>query len=178
MAQQSFAAQVGDWVRQTQARQEAVFKESAQRVIEEMQRPGPSVASTKKAIAKGIGTKGRGKSKKPLAGPVFEPGGGGNMPVDTGFLRASLMASTTMPKPRGGAPEDGKTYSFDPAQVALVIAGSEIGDTIFAVYGANYARAVEYGHNGAPARGFVRLAAQQWQSIVAAVAAEARARAG
>lgn len=175
---QSFAAEVGKWVTDTKQRQEAVFKESAQRVIEEMQRPGASLATAKKAIAKGIGSKGRGKSKKLVAGPIGDPGGGGNMPVDTGFLRASLMASTKMPKPRGGAPEEGKTYSFDEGQVALVIAGAEIGDTLYAVYGANYARAVEYGHNGAPDRGFVRLAAQQWQGIVAEVAAEARSRAG
>lgn len=183
MANATFAAEVSEWVRRTKERQTQVFREASERVIDEMQRPGASLASAKKAIAVGDGLGKvkkdgtRGRSKKAF-GPIAGFGEGGNMPIDSGYLRASLMASTKMPKPRGGAPEEGKTYSFDEGQVALVIAGAEIGDTLYAVYGANYARAVEYGHNGAPARGFVRLAAQQWQGIVAEVAAEARSRAG
>lgn len=146
MAQGKFAAQVGAWVAKTKARQEAVFKESAQRVIVVMQTP----------VAKG-----------------------GNLPVDTGFLRASLMATigpptaSTTPNPGG----EGK-HSYDAGAVSLVIANASITDTITVVYTANYARFQEYGAHGKPGRRFVALAAQQWQAIVAEVAREAQARAG
>ncbi len=173
----SFSADVDAWVRQTKERAEAVFHESAQEVVSEMQRPGPSVAATKAAIAKGLGSKGRGKNRQFVQGPVARPGEGGNMPVDTGYLRASLLASTSqMPTIREDArPADGQTYRED-GQVALVIAGADLGETIYVGYTAAYARAVEYGHNGAPARAFVRLAAQNWQEIVTRVAAQAKAR--
>jgi len=142
MATLSFAAQVDDWVKSTERRLTAVFRESTERVIEEMQKP---------------------------------VGGGGNMPVDTGFLRASLMASTAamppMTRPNPGAPA-----AYDGGQVSLTIAGADVGDTIYAGYTANYAAYVNYGANGRPPRQFVGLAAQKWQSIVAAVVSEAKAR--
>lgn len=146
MAQGSFSAQVSSWVRETKARQTAVYKESAQRVIERMQTPR---------------------------------GAGGNMRVDTGFLRASLVATTsgalppTVPKPDGDA-----KHSWDAAQVSLVIAGADIKDPITAVYTANYARHREYGANGQAPDRFVALAAQQWQRIVNEVCEEAKSRAG
>lgn len=136
----SFAAQVDAWTRETKARMTAVFRESAEDVKEAMQEP---------------------------------VGAGGNMPVDTGFLRASLVGSTnTMPaiRPDAHPPDDAAKGSFrESGQVSLVIAGAEIGDTIYLGYTAAYARPVEYGGENRPGRGFVRLAAQRWQSIVAAV---------
>jgi hypothetical protein len=134
--QKAFDAQISDWVKQTQQRIDAVFRESAQRVIEDMQTP---------------------------------VGAGGNMPVDTGFLRASLQVSTQLPTPRGGAPEEGKTYAYDAGPVALVIAGAHIGQTIYAVFGAAYSSAVEYGSRGREGRHFVGLAAQRWPMTVTAV---------
>lgn len=104
---------------------------------------------------------------------------GGNLPVDTGFLRASLVASLGTPtmavreKPEGDA-----AHSYDAGQVTLVIASAKLTDVIFATYGANYARFVEYGARGRPGRAFVGLAAQKWQRIVSEVAAEAKGRAG
>lgn len=141
----NFAAQVSDWVRQTEQRMEAVFRESAQRVISDMQTP---VAA------------------------------GGNMPVDTGFLRASLQVGTDGPAPMTrGRPAEGGSYIYSPTAAALAIGGAEIGQTIFASYTANYAGFVHYGRAGKPGRQWVTMAAQRWPQIVAAVAGELQSRA-
>lgn len=140
----SFAAQVNDFVRQTRRRMEAVFRESAQRVVTEMQTP----------VAQG-----------------------GNMPVDTGFLRASLRITKDAPLPMGlGRTDDAKTYAFNPTAASLVIAGAGIGDTLFASYTANYAGFVHYGREGRPGRQWVTMAAQRWPAIVAQVSAELQGR--
>lgn len=148
MAQGSFSASVGAWVAQTKARTLAVRNEAAQRIVEEMNTAGPSVAN---------------------------PGGGqgGHVPVDTGFLRASLLAinGTALPSVRMNPSPDAR-YSYDEGQVGLVIADAAITDTLTFVYTANYARFMEERY------AFVRLAAQNWQNTVATVAREAQARAG
>lgn len=142
----SFSAQVSAWVAETRARQDAVRKEAAQDVIEIMQTPGPSVANP-------------------------SGGRGGNMPIDTGFLRASLtgVLGTALPpaslKPKG----DGK-FSYSGDQVNLTIAGSKLSDTITVAYTANYARFAEARY------AFTRLAAQQWQQVVDRAALRARTR--
>ncbi|GGF24350.1 hypothetical protein GCM10011321_14660 [Youhaiella tibetensis] len=143
----SFSAQVSAWAAQSEQRITAVFRQSAQGVAREV--------------------------KKPVAA-------GGNMRVKTGFLRASLMASTSqMPrinpeaKPATGAADN--SYSED-QNVTLVIAGADIGQTIYLGFTASYARPREYED------GFVRLAAQRWPQIVEECArliksrVEARAR--
>ena len=146
MAQGSFAAEVSDWVRQTKARTDAVYRESAQRVVEAMQVP--------RAM-------------------------GGNMRVDTGFLRASLVATTTgILPPLQDKPDGVPAFSYDAGQINLVINGADITDTITVAYTANYARPREYGSRGQPGDRFVALAAQQWRRIVSEVATEAQARAG
>jgi len=146
MAQGSFAAQVSDWVRETKARTDAVYRESAQRVVETMQVPRAA---------------------------------GGNMRVDTGFLRASLVATTTGILPPLQAKPDGvAAFAYDAGQINLVINGADITNTITVAYTANYARPREYGSRGQPGDRFVALAAQQWQRIVSEVATEAQARAG
>jgi len=102
---------------------------------------------------------------------------GGNMPVKSGFLRASLKATigftdfTTSdnPNPTGA-------YAYDAAQVSLIIAKAELNDPIVAVYTAAYANVANYGGQNREARLFVDLAAQRWPQIVAEVAAEAEAR--
>lgn len=99
---------------------------------------------------------------------------GGNMPIDTGFLRASLV--TTLNAPAAGIrfrEEDVMVHHYSGTETALTIAGARIGDTIYAVWTANYASYVEYGVNGQPGRGFVRLAAQNWQQIVDEVTRDA-----
>jgi hypothetical protein len=107
-------------------------------------------------------------------------GQGGRMRVDTGFLRASLLASSTsMPAINAAAkPVEGGTYTPDFGQIEAVIAGADIGDTLYFGYTASYAGYREYGANGQPADGFVRLAAQNWPIIVDRKAAELKARLG
>lgn len=90
---------------------------------------------------------------------------GGNMRVKTGFLRASLMASTSqMPgiDPAAKPPKDAKDEQFpeDLAAVNLVIAGTGLGEKIYLGFTAAYAGYREY-HDG-----FVKLTAQRWQDIV------------
>jgi len=136
MAQESFSASVNKWVAKSERRIETVFKEAAQDVISEMQEVGPSVANP-------------------------DSHGTGHMPVDTGFLRASLQASLNSPAPAMTfRPPDAKSVKYDPSPVALVIAGAQLGQTIYATYAAAYAPRMEARY------GFVRLAAQNWQSIV------------
>lgn len=143
--QGSFAAQVSAWVAETKQRTTAVFRESAERVIEQMQTP---------------------------------VGAGGNMPVDTGFLRASLQASLTAPMPIDPAarPAEGTSHTYSADVASIVIAGAEVGQTVYATYTAAYAAAQEYGSHGREGRGFVRLAAQQWPQIVTAVCGELQSR--
>lgn len=80
---------------------------------------------------------------------------GGRMPVYTGFLRNSLVSGL-----------NGSTALTGPESYVLAIAGSKLGDSVFAGWTANYARHVEYGTNGRPGRFYMRGAAQQWQQIV------------
>lgn len=149
----TFDAQVDAWVKKSAARMEAVFKQSAQEVIAAMQEVGPSVAN-----------------------PTSY--GRGNMPVDTGFLRASLK--TTLNSPALDFRENPGTGLFDWAlgEASLTINGAKLGDTVYAVYTANYARHVEYGTRGRAGRRFVALAAARWPAIVAKVANEAKLRSG
>ena len=97
------------------------------------------------------------------------------VPVDTGFLRASLMASTTaMPMIRQ---TDGQVPG-DLGENELVIAGADLGDTLFLGYTASYAAFVHYRANGHAGRPWVDMVAQRWQSIVAAKSAEVKSRLG
>lgn len=137
----TFAADVGAWAAKSEQRMTAVFRQSAQTVAE-------TVKMTRDR--------------------------GGHMRVKTGFLRASLMASTSqmpsinpMAKPADDA--DDNSYAED-ANVTLVIAGADIGETIYLGFTASYARAREYED------GFVRLTAQQWPQIVEQCAKLIRSR--
>lgn len=143
--QQSFVASVSAFVAQTKQRIDAVVKESAQRVVEDMQTP---------------------------------VGAGGNMPVDTGYLRASLQASTEAPIPiaAGAKPAEGASYGYSSGPIELVIAGMRADQTLYVTYTANYAAIVNYGRSGRPGRLFVDLAAAKWPQIVNAVCAELQSR--
>lgn len=141
--QARFASKVDEWVMATQQRVTAVLRESARRVIEEMQRP------------------------------VNE---GGNMPIDTGFLRASLVVVVNGNPPIANRISDGRRYAYNASTIVLEIAKFNAGDRMVAAYTANYARHLEYGSQGRAGRGFTRLASQQWGRIVQEVTAEAKAR--
>lgn len=143
----SFSAQVAAFAEKVEGAVEAVFKESVQDVVSEMQTPISA---------------------------------GGRMRVDTGFLRASLLASTTaMPPINSSAkPVEGQSYAPDFGQIEAVIVGADVGDTLYFGYTASYAGYREYGSRGQPPDGFVRLAAQNWPIIVDRKAAELKARLG
>jgi hypothetical protein len=101
------------------------------------------------------------------------------VPVDTGFARASVRASTeSMPGIDPNArPAEGQSYPGDLGQVTLTIAGAHLGQTIFVGWTASYVQYLEYGHSKQAPAGFVRLAAEQWQVTVNQVTSEAKSRA-
>lgn len=99
-----------------------------------------------------------------------------NVPVDTGFLRASLQAGLNAPANTASQPNPGGSFSYDGSQVSLVIANASLNDVVYATYGANYAIFVEYGTSKMAPRAFVRQAAAQWPQIVDEVAREAQSR--
>ena len=138
----NFTATVERWAKQTDAQLTAIFRMSAEDVIEAMQEVGPSKTN---------------------------PGstGTGRMPVATGFLRASLVVQLNADPPpasRDNPNPEGK-FSWNPA-ATLVINDAKLGGRITAGYTANYALAVEMGTSKTPAYGFVKHAANQWQAIV------------
>lgn len=147
--EQRFSARVDEWVRATKQRQEAVFRDSCQRVLKEMQRP----------TAKG-----------------------GNMPVDTGYLRNSLLGSTSqVPAMRDekAATEDQVILSLDvetPPPVELTLAKLKLGDTFYAGYTANYARDRHYMNTDSPGGMWRDLAVQRWQEFVNASARDLQRR--
>lgn len=98
------------------------------------------------------------------------------VPVDTGFLRNSLRASTTA-MPVLSLANNGQV-NIPAGEIMLVIAGADIGDTIYLGYTANYGAFVHYGANGQPGRPWVDMVAQRWASIVAAKSAEVKSRLG
>lgn len=155
----SFTAQIDEWVGAQEKLLQQIFIAAALRVIEEMQRVGPS--------------------KK-------NPGGaGGHMPVDTGFLRASLVATLNTPSSAVTVPSENVTaVTANVGQVEMIVLAAKLGDSIYAVYTAAYARRMEYGFVGTDALGrefnqsgygFVRLAAEQWPNLVKEVVAKAKA---
>jgi len=101
-----------------------------------------------------------------------DKGHGGNMPVDTGNLRRSLIISTVeMPTINTNA----KDFKDRSDNIKLTIAKANIGQTIYLGFQAVYARRMEYGFVGEDSlgrtynqkgNGFVRLTAQRWPQIV------------
>lgn len=85
---------------------------------------------------------------------------GGRMPVDTGFLRNSLVSGL-----------NGSTSLTGAEVYVLTIAQAEITDTIEAGWTANYAKYVEAGSQGRTGRFFMRGAAQNWRRHVRDAAA-------
>ncbi|MRX33219.1 HK97 gp10 family phage protein [Aminobacter sp. MDW-2] len=96
---------------------------------------------------------------------------------ETGFLRSSLMASTTaMPTLTRANP--GMTVPADLGDILLVINSADLGDTIFLGYTANYAAFVHFGAQGRTPRPWVTMVAQRWEMIVAEKAREVKTRLG
>lgn len=147
----SFSAIVGDWAQRVPRALEAVFKESAQELVEQMQIQ--------------------------LTDMVYEQPVGPSGYLRTGFLRASLVASkTAMPMMTRDNP--GVALPPDLGEIVLVINSMDENDTLYLGYTANYAGYVHYGARGRPARPWITLVAQRWDSIVATKAAEVKRRLG
>lgn len=97
---------------------------------------------------------------------------GGALPIKTGNLRRSLLASTTaMPSTAAAKTEFGDKSG----EIQLTIAGAEIGQTVYLGFQANYARRLNYGFVGEDSLGrtynqagrhFVEAVAQRWPQIV------------
>lgn len=102
---------------------------------------------------------------------------GGNMPVWTQFLRASLMASTShmpaMIKGHRPASLDAR-YPYNPGPLLAVIESAKLGQSVYFGYTADYAHHQEYGTRHFQGRRFRTKAAQKWPSIVAKNASLAR----
>lgn len=182
----NFAATVAGWAAEQKEVMRYVKAEAAQRVIAVMQEPGGSVATTKMAVAVGAGLGKNGGRSKRKFGPISNPGGSGNLPVDLGHLRASLVVGIGNIAPAITTPGDGPATAWDEAGANLIIDGAGLGDAIMAVYTVAYAARMNYGFVGTDSLGrtynqsgrrFVDLAAQQWPRIVSEVIAEARSRA-
>lgn len=127
---QSASRSVELWVEKASKRSLAIFRDSAQRLGEEANKPEAQ---------------------------------GGKLPVDTGFLRNSFVASMT------GMPN---TQSLP---LPLVLLSVQLGDTVYVGWTAKYARRLEYGFDGADklgrnysqaGKGFLRAAVQKWPQIV------------
>lgn len=96
---------------------------------------------------------------------------GGRLPIRTGNLRRSLLASTTAMPAMGGP---GELYRG--STPGLVIAQAKLTDTIYLGFQANYARRMNYGFVGADSLGrsyhnqgfhFIEAAALKWPEFVA-----------
>ena len=97
-------------------------------------------------------------------------GSGGQMPIDTGFLRASIQAAIHA-MPSGPTTNEGghggkrkypsmESAAGEPVSVTLLRWHPNNGDPLFVGWTAAYARAMEAKY------GFMRLAAGKWESTV------------
>ncbi|MBX9574548.1 MAG: hypothetical protein K2X07_02800 [Caulobacteraceae bacterium] len=106
-------------------------------------------------------------------------GAGGNMPVDVGFLRASLVVRPgRSPMVAQDKPKSGGPVSYDAGPSSLAILAWDMTGPLRAIWTARYARHVHYGARGRPGRPWVTLARQRWPQIVGEVIADAKGRRG
>ena len=105
------------------------------------------------------------QSVQDLVEEAQEPrGSGGNMPVDTGFLRSSGDAALDRLPVVPSEPTEGAAPVWDAQSALLTIAQAQLGQTVYFGWGAKYSTFMEERY------GFVRLAAQRWPQIVNAAA--------
>jgi hypothetical protein len=150
MANLTFSAAVAEWTRKVDGALEAVFRESVNELVAELN------AEVTRLVY-----------DQPIAPSGY---------VRTGFLRASLSASKAS-MPLASRDNPGGAFAADDAIVA-VIQGAELGETIYLGYTAEYSGIVHYGGNGRQPRPWVSLVAQRWDSIVSAKASELKTKLG
>lgn len=148
----SFSAQIGAWVEKVEEAREAVFKNSAQRMAKELTDEVTRLVYDAPPAPSGYNR--------------------------TGFLRASLMASTeAMPQLVSDNP--GAHVNVDHmGPIVLVINGWDTKSTLYLGYTAKYGLFVHAGAKGAPPKPWVTLVAQRWQQIVSEEAAKVKAAFG
>lgn len=147
-----FAATIAAWAKAVPEAMDAVFKASAQRLVKEMQ------AELERLVY-----------DAPPAPSGYQR---------TGFLRASLVASTeAMPQLVRDNP--GAVVNADAmGPITLVISGWEGDETLYLGYTAAYGGHVHFGANGTTPKPWVALAAQRWPEIVREEAAKVKAAFG
>ena len=145
----TFSAQIDAWVRETKERQTAVFRESSQRITEEILLP----------VAKG----GHMRVETGFLRASLSASLDGALPQLAARPESAVEASRA-----SGAP----SIQFDSSPVTLTISNADIGDKITFAFAANYARHVENRF------AMVRLGAQRWPQAVEEVAREAKGRTG
>lgn len=95
---------------------------------------------------------------------------GGKLPIDTGYLRASFVATINAGPPAGRQrPAGDATYTYDGTPIDLAINAMNLGDVLTMAWTANYAVYMEYRY------GFMRSAQQNWPVIVRQVTREVQA---
>lgn len=147
----TFSATVGDWCNKVPGALQAVFRESAEELVRVMDLL--------------------------LVESVYDAPPAPSGYRRTGFLRASLVASTVaMPALTRDNP--GVNVPPDLGDVILVINDAELGSTIYLGMTAKYAPMVHYGANGVLGRPWIDMAAQRWPQIVQQKAAEVKSRFG
>ena len=98
------------------------------------------------------------------------------VPVDTGFLRASLAVSKTrIPLANLTNPER-DLFQGNFNEVEFILQHITTTDSIYIGYRANYWAYVHYGSNGNPGRPWIALAVQRWPSIVAKASRDVKQR--
>lgn len=145
----NFAASVGRWAEEVEGAIEAIFRESVQELVAEVDRL--------------------------LTQLVYESPPSPNY-RRTGFLRSSVRASKSS-IPLANRPQGAPEAAYM-AEITVVLAGAEVGETIYVGYTANYAAFVHFGSSSTVGRPWVQMAAQRWPQIVAAKEAELRNRLG
>lgn len=144
----SFSATISAWAEKVPEAIEAVLRGSAQDLVKEMQAE--------------------------LNRLVYDAPPAPSGYVRTGFLRASLVASTeAMPqlvRDNPGAP----VSADEMAGIILIINGWDGGGTLYLGYTAAYGAMVHMGANGTVPKPWVTLAAQRWPEIVREEAAKVK----
>lgn len=143
----TFSAQVAAWAKKVPEAIEAVLKGSAQDLTREMQ------AELDRMVY-----------QAPVSPSGYQR---------TGFLRASLVASTeSMPQLVRDNP--GLSAEWNESSVVLVINGWDGGGSLYLGYTAKYGLMVHSGAGNAVPRPWVTLVTQRWQQIVEARAQQVK----
>jgi len=102
-------------------------------------------------------------------------------PIDTGFLRSSLVVGVKGSVPSGPNAEYGSSYNS--TRISNAIDSVKLGDRVVFIYGATYARRLEYGFTGIDSLGrhynqagrfWITAAGQKYRSIMRRAATRLR----